>query len=56
MRTHTPAKFVRVKLKIPRFKRKDFKGPKPAGKKVGGEAKIKKLHLLHKKNGSDKIG
>ncbi len=25
------------------LKRKDFKGPKPAGKKLGGESKIKKV-------------
>ena len=42
------SKIVRVKLKILRFKRKDFKGPKPAGKKVGGEANKKVASALHK--------
>ena len=43
-------KFVFGKIKDPSgVKRKDFKGPKPAGKKVGGEAMIKKVaSALHK--------
>ena len=37
------------------LKRKDFKGPKPAGKKIGGEAKIKEVaKALHKASGLHK--
>jgi hypothetical protein len=37
MRTPMLVRFVLVKLKIPSgVKRKDFKGPKPSGKKDGG--------------------
>ena len=44
------SKICAGKIKDPSgLKRKDFKGPKPAGKKVGGEAKIKKVaSALHK--------
>ncbi len=38
------SKICAGKIKDPSgVKRKDFKGPKPAGKVVGGEAKIKKV-------------
>tara|TARA_R100001460_G_scaffold901_4_gene3823 strand:+ start:1960 stop:2355 length:396 start_codon:yes stop_codon:yes gene_type:complete len=38
------SKICAGKIKDPSgVKRKDFKGPKPAGKKIGGEAKIKKV-------------
>ena len=44
------------KIKDPSgLKRKDFKGPKPAGKKIGGEAKIKEVaKALHKASGLHK--
>ena len=44
------------KIKDPSgVKRKDFKGPKPAGKKMGGEAKIKEVaKALHKASGLHK--
>ena len=44
------SKICAGKIKDPSgLKEKDFKGPKPAGKKVGGEAKIKKVaSALHK--------
>ena len=36
-------------------KRKDFRGPKPAGKKIGGEAKVKEVaKALHKASGLHK--
>ena len=36
------SKICAGKIKDPSgLKRKDFKGPKPAGKKIGGEAKVK---------------
>ena len=38
------SKICAGKIKDPSgLKRKDFKGPKPAGKKIGGEAKINKV-------------
>ena len=38
------SKICAGKIKDPSgVKRKDFKGPKPAGKKIGGEAKINKV-------------
>ena len=37
------------------IKRKDFRGPKPAGKKIGGEAKVKEVaKALHKASGLHK--
>ena len=44
------SKICAGKIKDPSgVKRKDFKGPKPSGKKIGGEAKIKKVAgALHK--------
>ena len=44
------SKICAGKIKDPSgLKRKDFKGPKPSGKKIGGEAKIKKVAAaLHK--------
>ena len=38
------SKICAGKIKDPSgVKRKDFRGPKPAGKKIGGEAKINKV-------------
>ena len=50
------SKICAGKIKDPSgLKRKDFKGPKPAGKKVGGEAKIKEVaKALHKASGLHK--
>ena len=50
------SKICAGKIKDPSgVKRKDFKGPKPAGKKVGGEAKIKEVaKALHKASGLHK--
>ena len=44
------SKICAGKIKDPSgLKRKDFKGPKPAGKKIGGEAKVKEVaKALHK--------
>ena len=44
------SKICAGKIKDPSgVKRKDFKGPKPAGKKIGGEAKVKEVaKALHK--------
>jgi len=44
------SKICAGKIKDPSgVKRKDFKGPKPAGKKIGGEAKIDKVIVGLKK-------
>ena len=50
------SKICAGKIKDPSgLKRKDFKGPKPAGKKIGGEAKIKEVaKALHKASGLHK--
>jgi len=50
------SKICAGKIKDPSgVKRKDFKGPKPAGKKLGGETKIKKVaSALHKASGLHK--
>ena len=50
------SKICAGKIKDPSgLKRKDFKGPKPAGKKIGGEAKIKQVaKALHKASGLHK--
>ena len=50
------SKICAGKIKDPSgVKRKDFRGPKPAGKKVGGEAKIKEVaKALHKASGLHK--
>jgi hypothetical protein len=50
------SKICAGKIKDPSgVKRKDFKGPKPAGKKVGGEAKVKEVaKALHKASGLHK--
>jgi len=50
------SKICAGKIKDPSgVKRKDFKGPKPAGKKIGGEAKIKEVaKALHKASGLHK--
>ena len=50
------SKICAGKIKDPSgVKRKDFKGPKPAGKKMGGEAKIKEVaKALHKASGLHK--
>ena len=50
------SKICAGKIKDPSgVKRKDFKGPKPAGKVSGGEAKIKKVaKALHKASGLHK--
>ena len=44
------SKICAGKIKDPSgLERKDFKGPKPAGKKIGGEAKVKEVaKALHK--------
>ena len=44
------SKICAGKIKDPSgVKRKDFRGPKPAGKKIGGEAKVKEVaKALHK--------
>ena len=50
------SKICAGKIKDPSgVKRKDFRGPKPAGKKIGGEAKIKEVaKALHKASGLHK--
>ena len=50
------SKICAGKIKDPSgLKRKDFKGPKPAGKKIGGEAKVKEVaKALHKASGLHK--
>ena len=50
------SKICAGKIKDPSgVKRKDFKGPKPAGKKIGGEAKVKEVaKALHKASGLHK--
>ena len=50
------SKICAGKIKDPSgLKRKDFKGPKPAGKKIGGEAKDKEVaKALHKASGLHK--
>ena len=50
------SKICAGKIKDPSgVKRKDFRGPKPAGKKIGGEAKVKEVaKALHKASGLHK--
>jgi len=50
------SKICAGKIKDPSgLKRKDFKGPKPSGKKIGGEAKVKEVaKALHKASGLHK--
>ena len=50
------SKICAGKIKDPSgLKRKDFKGPKPASKKIGGEAKVKEVaKALHKASGLHK--
>ena len=50
------SKICAGKIKDPSgLKRKDFKGPKPAGKKIGGEAKVKEVaKALHNASGLHK--